>query len=135
MRSIFVLIALAAGAVAVGVESQTELERRGGVRRGPGGRGRPGRGPPGGRGGPGKGLLGLRPKREAPEEDDIPCGDDAAEWTTNWWAKDCDCIQMTITTCSGRPVWNQLEKLDDTAACEAIEAECPHEDSDDEDDE
>ena len=132
MRSIFVLIALAAGAAAVGVESQTELERRGGVRRGPGGRGRPGRGPPGGRGG---GLLGLRPKREAPEEDDIPCGDDAAEWTTNWWAKDCDCIQMTITTCSGRPVWNQLEKLDDTAACEAIEAECPHEDSDDEDDE
>merc|ERR1719362_871586 len=127
MRSIFVLFALAAGALAVGVESQTELERRGG---------RPGRGragPPGppaprgrgrggrGRGGRGKGLKGLRPSREAPEEDDIPCGDDAVELTTNWWAKDCDCIQMTITTCSGKPVWNQIEKLDSFTSCGDIE--------------
>ena len=113
MRSLFVLIALFAGALAVGVESQSELERRGR---------RQGKGRRGGR----KLAAGLRPRRDPVDLTDFDCPVEQTI-TNNWWNQECECIEMSLYICDGTPVWNQVTNkgTDDTANCESVVAPCP----------
>ena len=121
MRSLFVLIALFAGTLAVGVESQSELERRGrkqgkGKKRG----GKKGR----------KLAAGLKPRDDPVDPTDFECQDEQT-FITNWWNQECECMEMSLFICDGKPVWNTVTNLggedENITACQSVIAQCPFE--------